>query len=76
MPQPHPALEVYRELIADNPDYLDEALTEEETAVIVGLAVSTLRSKRVRGGGPPFLRLGSSIRYRRRDLLDWMEQQG
>ncbi len=38
----------------------------------IGLAVSTLEKLRVRGGGPRYLKLGRSVRYRIEDLDAWM----
>lgn len=34
----------------------------------LGLAVSTLEKLRVGGGGPPYVKLGRSVRYRVSDL--------
>ena len=48
-------------------------LTTPEAAEILGLRAGTLEAWRVRGGGPNFLRLGRAIRYRREDLLAFME---
>ena len=48
---------------------------EYEAAEITGVAVATLRTLRVRGGGPPFIRRGRSIRYEvEQDLVPWMRQ--
>jgi len=50
-------------------------LTVPETATYLGLAVSTLNKWRVYGGGPQFLKLGRSIRYRIADVEAWLENQ-
>ncbi len=48
-------------------------LTTREAARELSLKPSTLEVWRVRGGGPVFLQLGRAIRYRREDLLAFME---
>ena len=52
------------------PTDLDAALFEAEAAELEGLSVRTLQARRVRGGGPPFLKDGRSVRYTRRMLLE------
>lgn len=55
-------------------DWLDRALTEVEAAQFVGLEVSTLQSYRTNGRGPGFVKLSArAIRFRRRDLIAWMD---
>ncbi len=49
-------------------------LTETQTADLLNISIRTLQAWRVRGGGPRFVRAGRAIRYRRRDLLAWIEQ--
>ena len=48
-----------------------EIVREEPAAEIVDLSVSTLQKMRVRGDGPPFLKIGRSVRYRVSDLQAW-----
>jgi predicted DNA-binding transcriptional regulator AlpA len=51
-------------------------LTEREAARFLGMTVSFLRARRIRGGGPPFIRVGSrTVRYDVRDLEGWIEAQ-
>jgi len=50
-------------------------LTVPEAADYLGLAVSTLNKWRVYGGGPRFLKLGRSIRYRLSDLETFLDDQ-
>jgi excisionase family DNA binding protein len=50
-------------------------LTTREAAEATGLAVPTLNKLRVYGGGPPFLKLGRSVRYRLDDLQAWLESR-
>jgi hypothetical protein len=39
------------------------------------LKPTTLEAWRCRGGGPPFLKLGKAVRYRRADLENFMESR-
>ena len=58
----------------ENPEYLDSMITETEAARFLGYTVRALQNWRVRGGGPKFVKVSSrSIRYRRRELIDWAE---
>lgn len=55
-------------------DYLDRMINEEEAAAFLGYTIRALQNWRVRGGGPKFIKVsGRSIRYRRRDLIEWAE---
>lgn len=57
-----------------DPDYLDRLITENKAAVFIGYTVRALQNWRVRGGGPRFVKVSArSIRYRRRDLMEWAE---
>ena len=57
-----------------DPDYLDRLIDEREAAAFVGYTIRALQNWRVRGGGPRFVKISSrSIRYRRRDLIEWIE---
>jgi Helix-turn-helix domain len=51
----------------------DALLTEVQVAELFGLSVRTLQAWRVRVAGPRFVQAGRAIRYRRRDLIDWVE---
>jgi predicted DNA-binding transcriptional regulator AlpA len=51
----------------------NELLDENTVAVLTGRATSTIQKSRLRGDGPPFVRLGRSVRYRRRDLQEWID---
>jgi predicted DNA-binding transcriptional regulator AlpA len=49
---------------------------EREAASILCYSVRALQNWRHRGGGPKFVRVSSrSIRYRRRDLMDWIDSR-
>jgi predicted DNA-binding transcriptional regulator AlpA len=52
-----------------------DLLTEAETShYLAGVAGRTLRQWRYTGDGPPFVRVGRAIRYRRADLDTWIAQ--
>jgi excisionase family DNA binding protein len=55
---------------------VDERLwTEQETAEYLQVAVGTLRRWRAEGSGPPALRAGRTVRYRRADVDAWLQRQ-
>ena len=47
-------------------------LSPPQVAERLGLARSTLAKLRVHGGGPPYLKLGASVRYPEDALSDWI----
>jgi excisionase family DNA binding protein len=51
-------------------------LTTKEAARIFGLSPSMLERLRWMGEGPPFVRPtgGRAVRYRYRDLMEWIER--
>jgi hypothetical protein len=51
----------------------NDLLTETEAAQLRRPSVRTLQAERVRGGGCPFVKLGRSVRYRRADVLRFIE---
>lgn len=58
----------------DNPDYLDRLMNEHEAAEFLSYSVRALQNWRVRGGGPKYVKVSArSIRYRRRDLIAWVD---
>ena len=52
-------------------DYLDGLIDEAKAADFLCQSVRTIQKWRVSGFGPKFVKSGRSIRYRRRDLMDW-----
>ena len=46
---------------------------EEAAAEYLGLAVQTLRNRRLERKPPNYLKIGRSVRYRMRDLEDYLE---
>lgn len=51
---------------------LADALDPEQAAAWLGISKSHLTNLRVRGDGPKFCRAGRLVRYRVRDLEDWL----
>jgi hypothetical protein len=51
----------------------DELLTETEAAQVRRQSIRTLQAERLRGDGCPFVKLGRSVRYRRSDVLRFIE---
>ena len=57
-------------------DHLDRLIKEREAANFLGYSVRTLQNWRVRGGGPKFVKPSRrSVRYRRRDLIEWADDR-
>lgn len=57
-----------------DPDYMLSLLNEKQAAYFLGYSVRALQNWRFRGGGPNFIRVSlRSIRYRRKDLIQWAE---
>lgn len=52
---------------------IDALLAEVYAAELLGLSSRTLQAWRTKGIGPAFVRAGRAIRYRRRDLIAWMD---
>jgi excisionase family DNA binding protein len=48
-------------------------LTPKEAARLLKVSVSWLAKARMRGDGPPYIRIGRSIRYREDALIQWMK---
>ncbi len=57
---------------AREPDWCDRLLTPTEAGNFLRLSLSWLAKARMRGDGPPFIKLGRSIRYSETALLLWM----
>lgn len=47
---------------------VERLLTEDQAADILRVSPRTLQGWRQRGDGPPWVKLGATVRYRRRDL--------
>jgi excisionase family DNA binding protein len=48
-------------------------LTPKEAAELLKVSSSWLAKARMRGDGPPFIKIGRSIRYSELALLQWMK---
>ena len=48
---------------------------EKQAAEWLGLSVRWLQESRVTGEGPPFLKIGRSVRYRIEDLDAWSRER-
>jgi predicted DNA-binding transcriptional regulator AlpA len=61
------------------PPDLPELLTEQQAAALLTVSIPTMARWRREGTGPPWFRLGGAtkgaVRYRRDELLAWLEQQ-
>jgi hypothetical protein len=51
----------------------DAAYNENQAATFLGVSVRTLQAWRVRGGGPPYVKIGRAVRYQRRALVMFQE---
>lgn len=49
--------------------------TENQISDYLSVSVSTLQAMRLRGDGPPFYKLGGSVRYRFKLVEEWAEKQ-
>ena len=50
-------------------------LTPKEAAKLLKCSLSWLAKARMRGDGPPYVKLGRSIRYTEAALLQWMKSR-
>jgi predicted DNA-binding transcriptional regulator AlpA len=48
-------------------------LTPKETARLLKVSLSWLAKARMRGDGPPFIKIGRAIRYLEAALIQWMK---
>lgn len=51
----------------------DALLNEVQAAQFLNLSVRTLQAWRLKAVGPRHVRAGRAIRYRRRDLIAWID---
>lgn len=51
---------------------LVKLLTDRDVSALTGAARSTLAKLRMRGDGPPFVRVGASVRYPEDALAAWL----
>jgi len=64
-----------KEILLDT--LLDEAICEEEVAILLGVSRRTIQDWRITGGGPPFFKLSGKskggVRYSRLRVLEYRE---
>ena len=53
----------------------ERLLTPKEAANFLRLSVSWLAKARMRGNGPPYVKLGRAIRYREGALVQWLRSR-
>lgn len=51
---------------------IETFLTGREAAEILKLSEQTLRIHRIKGGGVPFVKIGRNVRYRKSDIIDYV----
>lgn len=51
------------------------AMSEREVSHLIGKSVSTLRNDRSLGRGVTYFKVGRTVRYRRGEVLKWLEAQ-
>jgi excisionase family DNA binding protein len=56
-------------------EQLEPLLSPTDVAAYLGVPVKTLYAWRYRREGPPALRVGRYVRYRRGDLEEWVRQR-
>jgi predicted DNA-binding transcriptional regulator AlpA len=54
---------------------LDMLMTGREVADLLRLSERTIERHRTAGTGPPYITIGRAVRYRKHDILKFIEQQ-
>jgi hypothetical protein len=57
------------------PNWREHLLTAKEAARFLRVSSSWLAKSRMRGDGPPYAKIGRSIRYREDALIQWLRSQ-
>jgi predicted DNA-binding transcriptional regulator AlpA len=60
---------------APQPSSGERLLPPNDAANFLRVSVSFLAKARMRGDGPPYVKLGRSVRYRESDLVHWMKSR-
>ncbi len=55
---------------------LEELLTGQEYARVRRCSVRTIERERSTGGGCRYIKIGRAVRYKRRDVFDFIERHG
>ena len=53
----------------------DEYITTDQLATLTHSRPQTWRKRRLTGDGPPFIKLGSRVLYRREDVNRWLAER-
>jgi len=53
--------------VSTEPEFLNEA----QAAFMTGMSTAWFKRARWAGDGPPFVKLGQAVRYRKTALLEW-----
>jgi predicted DNA-binding transcriptional regulator AlpA len=48
-------------------------LTPKQAAALLNLSTSWLAKQRLKGGGPPYIKMGGAVRYNATVLQEWMK---
>ena len=65
----------YKDLMVTNNSNSDASINEHEVARVTLMSVATVRRWRLTGkGGPPYLKIGAAVRYRREDVQAWLDK--
>jgi hypothetical protein len=51
---------------------MDGLVDQKDAAKFLRVTEKFLEARRHRGGGPPFVRVGRLVRYRKQSLLEWI----
>jgi hypothetical protein len=64
--------------VPDNPSHWEpnDILTPAQLARRLKVSESFLAKARWRGDGPPYFKIGRSVRYRWGDVLSWLKRMG
>jgi predicted DNA-binding transcriptional regulator AlpA len=52
---------------------MDRLLSQKEVARLIGMSEAWLERRRWAGGGIPYLKCGRAVRYRRDDVVKYLE---
>jgi predicted DNA-binding transcriptional regulator AlpA len=64
----------YAQVMAEDDE---ELMTEEDVAAMLLISHSSMKRLRASGNGPRYIRISPRVvRYKRRDVLDWIRQGG
>ena len=54
---------------------LEQLYNEKETAKLLSMSVKTLQRYRYTGGGPIYIKLGKSVRYKESDIEKYVSER-